>query len=691
MKPIKIFKYTTVIILSLIVIISAGAAIFIYFYPEEKLRDLIVENISTSLNKKIDIHELKYSLKGITLKGIKLYSDTTAESSIIASAEDAKLGFSVLALIQRKLNIDQIYLNKFKLNVEFDENGKTNIESFIKSIPEQKEKSSIDMKISRIKLEDAEISIIKPKNIFKPLEGTYNLTSSFRLHNNNSLVDITDCTIRLPLKRGIVKPELLLQIKDNKFRITGKAGVENVSLLWVYMWADTQPAQPFHVVSGEITDLVLTEDEVKGFAKASSTLINSKNMVFADGYCTVDINKKNVFISGATAKTGSSGAFIKKFFFNTSGIIYDFEATDLDVFVSDARPLVKFIPAKIYGKINGSVSYRAGKINCDAVIKNGGYDRTKNIVSGINTDISIKNNVFKKESIRLKVGGHPVTASIACTDPDFKRLFINANTDYFNPDTLLSENNNTGTQINIPVTISGNLNVKTLKIDKFTIKNLGLNYMISGGKINARRIAGNLHSGEINGTGNIDISKHPFRAQSNLNFRNIKVQDLASIDSQFSNRFFGIASGRINLSFPISTNLLEKAKGHVEFTIDSGKVVNTGIQNGLGIWLSELRFKLKDLEFSRIYGNAEIMGNAYNIKSFVFKSENIRLKLEGPLTRKLQTPRMQVNLEFTDHFIQDIPRPAVMSLRKYLKGRWYVIPFRIKGDITESGNIKMLN
>jgi len=47
-------------------------------------------------------------------------------------------------------------------------------------------------------------------------------------------------------------------------------------------------------------------------------------------------------------------------------------------------------------------------------------------------------------------------------------------------------------------------------------------------------------------------------------------------------------------------------------------------------------------------------------------------------------------LEFNNHFIKDIPRPAMAMFNEYSSGSWFTIPFSINGAITEPKNIKML-
>ena len=177
-------------------------------------------------------------------------------------------------------------------------------------------------------------------------------------------------------------------------------------------------------------------------------------------------------------------------------------------------------------------------------------------------------------------------------------------------------------------------------------------------------------------------------ANTFIGFNGIKVQKVAALSTKFKNRIYGVAKGNTNLKFLLNENFINTLKGKIIINIDNGKFVNTGVQNGLGVWLSELKYKLRDLEFRKIYGNIDVSGINYYINSFVLNSKDIRLKINGNINNNLISKKMNINLEFTKNFIQDLPTAAVaISLRKNLQGSWYIIPFIVNGDITKSKNI----
>jgi len=198
--------------------------------------------------------------------------------------------------------------------------------------------------------------------------------------------------------------------------------------------------------------------------------------------------------------------------------------------------------------------------------------------------------------------------------------------------------------------------------------------------------------GEIRGRGTIDFNSPVTPVDCTVAFERLRVQNISRMSERFKDRMFGLASGNAEIGFSLSENIdvRKSFRGKMEFTIDRGKLVDTGIQNGLGILLSDLKYKLKDLEFSKIYGNFTIAGSDYQINSFLFSAPDIRLRLDGHINNELEGD-LKIDLEFTRQFIQDLPNPVLLQLNKYKRDRWYVIPFQSKGkDVTDSKNIVRL-
>jgi len=694
----KILKIISFVVFISFIIIATGAIAFINFFPKETLQNLIASNIESGLNRKIHIEGLDYNLTGIVLKKIILFDGKTKESPILASADDAGLGFSIMSLLKKELNINRIFLKNLHVNIVYDSSGKSNIEKFLTADSAQSSESGMSARISSIRLDNAEIKLVNAPEYLKPLEGNYNFNGIIEFDKNKN-INLKKCKIKLPNERGIIYPAIGIIFSAADFEINGHVGLEKVSLLWTYKWG-SYPYQPYGFVSGDVKNLIINRNKVEGFIAASSTLTNSKKIVFADGFCKVDLNKKTVFISDTKGKINTSTFLINTLQFTTSGHLIKFNFTNIDAYVTDITPVLKktlsFFPDKIFGKISGDFNYQKNFFNGNLKITNAGYDSREKIISGLTTGILLKNNSFKIENIPVRILGNDCSVSIATTENSFRKLFVNITTDKFrymsdlkNNEKLKSVQKN---RTSIPLAITGKIIAKKLYYDSHEFNHLKLNYIFNKNKIKLNNFSFNYSGGNIAGTGNISTADYPPRGNANIKFSDIKIQDLVSKTKNFKNRFFGIANGKTSLRFLISSNILNTLYGRTEFTIDRGKVVDTGIQNGLGILLSSLKHKLKDLEFKKIYGNINIDRTNYVIKSFIFNSHDVRLKLQGLINNKLIAQDMNINLEFTKHFIKDLTLSGAISysLKKNLRRGWYVIPFKVNGDITESKNISLI-
>jgi hypothetical protein len=362
---------------------------------------------------------------------------------------------------------------------------------------------------------------------------------------------------------------------------------------------------------------------------------------------------------------------------------------DFDFSISDIRSLIREVPNELYGRASGSISYSGEKLNTGIKLMNIGFDLKKKLVSGINTELNIRNNIFKNENMKIKIMDNPCLVSVASTSGLLKKIFLNITTEHFV--VKMKSNGSTQPPFTLPFQITGKISANKVIADPVTITGLNIIYTASGKTIDIRKLGAYIMGGSINGSGQIDMAGKVPGATLKTLFNNIKVQDLASLSENFKGRMFGVADGRVNLSCKLGKDILKTVKGVAEVIIDKGKLANTGIQNGLGVWLSELKYKLKDLEFNKIYGNISLNGITYFINSFQLQSEDIQLKLRGKIDDNLIAENLFLNLEFTQKFIQDLPAPAIrIGLRKNLRGKWYVIPFVLNGDITKSKNLKRI-
>lgn len=694
----KILKVFVGFLFLLLLLFTTGTAIFIYFFPEEKALDFIKNKTEESLKTRVEIENLNYGLKGVTLKNITIYNaDEEEKDSELLKIEEASILFSIFSILRDEIHIWSINLKGLNVNFFFNDKGEHNFNTLIKNISSNKDEKSKNKErsiiISRVNIEDTTLNLGNLPKKFRPLHGEYKLEGAIDFKDNN-IYYIHNSRIILPEGRGVARPRVNLTFTD-AFSIKGEVDLEKCSLIWVYRFAQNDPNLAFETVTAVVDNLEITSNYVKGRARGFSTLKKTEKKVNVDGWCNVDINTLLVSIYDVKGKLDSTSFNLDSLVIAGSrGSLVSFKATNANASIFDLRLLLDFLPNGLYGGVKGNLSFDGKRYNGRLDFSGCGLIKETEIFSGLSTEIIINNNEFKKENVPVKLLGENSTLSIATTDENFKSFYVFLQSNKINLNEIIDRQTALSTKKIKPgketdIAVNGKIVLNDVTYDKMMFKNTNLDFSFTGKDILINKINTSTLSGIITGNGRVNLSDSVPSINASLDFKDLKLQDFPYENENLKNRFFGFADGNVALSIIPGKNAGESIRGKVVFNITKGKVVNTGVQNGLILFLAELRYKLKDLEFNKIYGNIDLDTGKYNINSFIFNSEDIRLSLNGTLERDLNAKDMQMKLEFNNHFIKDIPRPAVAFLNKYQNGKWYIMPFVISGDITNSKNINL--
>lgn len=696
-RTTKFLKITIIAFTATALLIVSGAALLFYLYPQESVLNIIKTKSEEALGRKVGIRSIRYSFKGIILQGVSI-SDTDEtgtplpEDKSLLKAEEAIISYSFLSILKRDFTIKTLYFNKLAVRYVFDSKGVSNLERLFKEIRQKSapgSESKTSLKISKIILTDCKLSLVNPPQFIKPLEGEYLVNSTIAVKDGTKFI-VSDSGINLPQGRGVLYPDIVIDTAD-KFRLTGKIKLDNCSLIWVYGFRKKPLPLPFDTVSGIVDNFEISLPYIRGHANATSTLRSGSGRVQAEGSCTVDIDNMSVVIRDVKSRVNDSSSHLESLTINYDlGNVTRFNIPSLNYSISDLRALAPEIPSGFSGSLKGSFSYNGSKYNGKIQISDCSYKDRTEVFSGLNTEIELVNNIFKKESIPVKVFGSIFNVSIAATDSNFKSIYVFIKGDKLDVNSISLSGGKSSSDFYFPLSISGKIQLGELIYDKFVFKNNQADFAASGKVIKLNRVDTSVLSGTLSGSGKIDLAGDFPSAHINAKFNNMKIHDVKFSEENLNNRLFGFADGSVNLGFGFRENMTETLRGNATFSVSKGKVVNTGIQNGLIIFLAELRYKLKDLEFSKIYGNIDVNGTDFMINSFIFNSEDIRLSMNGKLNSDLTATNMSMKLEFNNHFIKDIPRPAMTVFNEYQSGRWYTIPFLLNGNITDSKNMKML-
>ena len=683
MRPAKICKWTLIVLSALVVLIITALLLFITLVPAERFSSEVASRAEAALGRKVTIGGIRWGLRGLTLSDMAIYDGADDKAPLIAGVRRVDLAISPLSLLSLSIDVSSVTLTRAVINISFDEKGKSNIQKLISSISERGT-SGLSATISRLVLKDVTITLSSPPPILDPLAGTYRVDAAIVFGDD---IAIRNGAVILPENRGRLFPELVVHTKEKELRITGSVNLENASLLWVYRWG-TNVTLPYHLINGTVKNLTITKNFVTGDVKATSTLRNTAKVLSADGFCRVDITGRTVFIGKAQGKVDSSTFYVDALHFTFDGDLIRFNVNNVDAAIVDVAPLLSFLPRKLYGRMKGNLSHEKGLYNGTVTLIKCGYDSTSGMVSGLDAVITVKDNIFKQTEIPFLFYGNQCKLSIASTEPSLKKLFINITGDQMTIDPSKHEYVPQGGSVNLPIQITGIANINALSYEKIRLSRVQLQYLFTGNEFVIQGFQFFYCGGKVSGSGSIIIGEGAPRASLSMHAQGLLVHEALAHSEKWRNRFFGQLEGDAKINFSISKEIFKTARGNVEFNINKGKLVDTGIQNGLGLLLAELKYKLRDLEFDRIYGNINIAGTDFQVNSFIFNATDLRLKITGLFDQNLIAKPLHINLEFTRRFIQDLPGAVTLGLNKYQIGDWYIMPFIQNGDITNSKNLR---
>lgn len=673
-----------------LILLASGAVLLYNFYPRDRALSLLTSGAQGLLKRRVRVKSLDYSLRGIVLDDVRIYDGLTEDSGILASADEAVIRFSLARLVLRgKFHITFVKLDGLNLNIVYTD-GVSTIHRLVADLSGGEKGASSPTPVDAIVLSDARVTLRNPPKNLAPLEGSYILNGAIEFRGDGG-VYISDCKIILPEKRGVVYPEVTVAARDGDFSIEGDATLDRCSLPWVYTWGKNLTL-PYMDVSGRVRDLRISSGAVEGSLKGSSTL-NSGKQLLVDGFCRVSITEGKVFLSGIQASIENSSFLIEEFLFGFGGDIRKFRIVNIRASVPDLLPVLKFLPAQIDGTANGSLSMDGGRYTGTLTV-NLGLDAKKGFIKNAAGTIVIKNNVIDGATLSMLLYGQPAEIFMASTDGNLSKINVNARLKAFSYAPQAEGDAGAPFKpVSLPVEVRGTIEVAQLQIASLPFTQAVIQYHLAGGRLSVPAVSAQFLGAEVKARGGADLSRETPRVDLAISFGNLKVQNLGSISERLKNRFFGTAHGGGDFGFTImeGQGLSRSLRGRIEFTVDRGKLVNTGIQDGLGVWLEDLKYKLRDLEFTKIYGNFSVAGNTFTINSFLFNAQDVRLKMDGHATSTFEGD-IRIDLEFTQRFIQDLPNPVFIQLGKYKRDRWYVIPFRARGkDITDSKNITRLD
>ena len=225
----KAIKVLVGFIFIIMLILTTGTAVFIYFFPEERALKIIQDRTEEYLKTPITIESLNYSLKGIVLSRITVYDSDKDEKNALLKIDEASILLSLFSLLGDEIHVWSINLKGLHVNFIFNKDGTHNYSNLINNIKgdgqnTEPEKSGKSLKISRVVLDECKLNLVNPPRDYRPLEGEYEIHTTINF-KDEGVYHFDHSKIVLPSGRGVMKPDLDLILTDT-FLIRGKVSLE---------------------------------------------------------------------------------------------------------------------------------------------------------------------------------------------------------------------------------------------------------------------------------------------------------------------------------------------------------------------------------------------------------------------------------------------------------------------------------
>ena len=132
----KIVKLLLAAVVLLLVVVVVGSLVLKFYFSDERLRSLILPPVREALGREVDFKACSIDLiRGVSLSGL-VVKEADGKKDFL-TVESLNLGYSFGALLQKRLEISKLSIDRIMVNVYRDRQGKFNYQSlkFLASPP----------------------------------------------------------------------------------------------------------------------------------------------------------------------------------------------------------------------------------------------------------------------------------------------------------------------------------------------------------------------------------------------------------------------------------------------------------------------------------------------------------------------------------------------------------------------------
>lgn len=686
-------KITKILGIVVIVFILTGAALAVLarvLITPERVKEMVVPLVENTLHRKIELEDVKISLfSGIFLKNLIIQEREGPEPFV--TVDNFILKYRFWPLLTLQVVIDEIHLERPRVKAVRLADGKFNFSDLLKSTnttpPDQKTEDQtnvpapgrkmgpLNLLVAKVSITDGELLFqdyslgktghpgyklsdleIRTRNIsfdsafpFKmkarlndsllSLEGSGNLRT---LEGQGELVlsdlDITAFTPyikdRLPGILSSSKLSIKAKIEGNPQQLSSQG---NIALKQVELTLDALKDTPIqdanllidYRLSADLKASSIELDEIKAGLNGLTVNFSGRVDDFTrEPVVDITLNLPDQDIS--TALPAMSESLAKRFEdFKPEGSI----SARLHFLGPVARPNLLLESGEVHfmkvqaGKgadrpiLNGSLRLRGGEVTSEKLKLTLGKEEA-------DLDLKVKNLLGKPVGVTSRI-----TSNRFSLDPLINITAVPAvavqEKKAEEPSQKPSPTEKEPGPLDLPMKLTGEVQVKQLLYKDLTVDNFGINYHLDKNILTVDRMTGSMLEGSFIEVATIDLGIKGFSYTDQLTLTGISLEKFISAFSpKASNTIFGTLNlkadlkGRGTTSGAIQKNLA----GQGDFLLKDVKLTGEGMAKSLADYLNleELRI----MRFSEGSGRFTIANGRVNLDS-QFSGSDVRLKPVG--------------------------------------------------------------
>lgn len=469
----KLFKIILILFALFIVFVVGALFALKIFFPIEKVKAQVQEQVKNKLNREIDFKDISLSFKGLKVQDFALSEKSTFKEGTFISAQKAEAEIDLKALLHKQIKIEKIGLENLTINIIKYKDGKFNFDDLMSNKQEtsaqqeaQQESSLVEISAKQLYTKDASITYSDEDTEMKFSINNLNIQiDDFDLSKDFSV--IISCLNKIKTPALILDPVLFKL--ESKVNLAGldmpKAQADITDLLVAYKDSSlnfngfiADFANPQINLTGSLKGIDdkliknLTQGDITPFSVPVVNMILSAKANLEKS--TLDISQVKASIGNSYIKTRASLDYAKKdmeFSSNTNLSI------SLDEIALIAKETLESFALK--GTISGNINASQGKalnVKGNLEAKNLGakiFDHNLENTSGTITIRSLKDISTNKWAGTLDNSPWDLTLAYKKaknTDIDLSFYMKKFTLQDINFETLLSEDKSTEEQETSP-------------------------------------------------------------------------------------------------------------------------------------------------------------------------------------------------------------------------------------------------